>query len=62
MGETVTIDEVKEAVREVVREELVKMFLAITPEVDDEEMPFLEQLLKTKSDGEDTEGIDWLGE
>ncbi len=59
----IEIDTVKAAVREVVREELTKLFLALTPEADEREMAELKQLLENIDEHEkETEGIDWLGE
>ncbi|MDN5358931.1 MAG: hypothetical protein PWP76_774 [Candidatus Diapherotrites archaeon] len=63
MGESITVDEIRQVVREVVRDELTKLYLALTPEVSEEEMREIRKLLREKDEGkEETEGLSWLGE
>ena len=65
VGSSITIDDVKKVVRDVVREEIIKLMLVMTPEVSDEEMDELKDLIAAADrakDEEEVEGLEWLGE
>jgi hypothetical protein len=63
MGIEIDKTELKEAVREVIREELLKLEVSLTPFVSDEEMKIIEKTFTDDDfrEGEFVDGKEWLG-
>ena len=63
MGIEIDKAELKEAVREVIREELLKLEVSLTPFVSDEEMTIIKKAFTDDDfrEGEFEDGKEWLG-